>query len=564
MSFHSEILTSSAEQSIEEYHFAVACEGKMNLLEQSVDKINEASEQHVKEGQTIVLCEDKIDLINLPEQSIDGIAGTECRETPICRSPYRQIKNNNEGTSKTKDEFIETKCREIKVRIFDSYLSSNEYKNIYENCDVFFNLSKLRSEKLIFGFGCASASTKSLNLPSPATDFFLEQSTEKIKLTSEDDYTHAIIINLATPVLKIPKENVLGLALEPPKFLNITPEFINYAIQNIGTYYIGQLSPKLSIYPLFKQHYMYLNFNLPSQAMANWNSSTLCSDEKIKFGEGVYETNSDFSKKNNRKDKIMSLIVSQKLWTNGQRYRHVLASEILKTNLPIDIYGRGCYLHTENSLVNSPVLIENQSGVLYNIKTPLRFTLDKQLTSLSEEKLNLPLLNMSNSFLSGIQFGKDNVEIQNEKCIKDDRLKGNFNCEEPYEGYKFHICIENFLLEDYFSEKIINPLVSNIIPIYLGSTKITEYFPKGASLENSNFSTISSDEKMNLLETTCKKNEKEMIIQLTGDVKRDMELITHICNNVEYYEKKIHKNVEYVKDKVSLYKELERLFLCKS
>ena len=49
--------------------------------------------------------------------------------------------------------------------------------------------------------------------------------------SSCQDYTHVIIWNIATPKIpeRIPKENVIGFALEPPLFLGLTPFFIEYA-----------------------------------------------------------------------------------------------------------------------------------------------------------------------------------------------------------------------------------------------------------------------------------------------------------------------------------------------
>ena len=61
-----------------------------------------------------------------------------------------------------------------------------------------------------------------------------------IEFTNDDDYTHAIIINTAMPLLNIPKENVIGLAFEPPYFLGVNQRFIDYANKYIGTYYIGE------------------------------------------------------------------------------------------------------------------------------------------------------------------------------------------------------------------------------------------------------------------------------------------------------------------------------------
>ena len=52
---------------------------------------------------------------------------------------------------------------------------------------------------------------------------------KRVYITDKDDYTHAIILNKAMPILNIPKENVLGLAFEPIYFLGLTPEFVEYA-----------------------------------------------------------------------------------------------------------------------------------------------------------------------------------------------------------------------------------------------------------------------------------------------------------------------------------------------
>ena len=59
-----------------------------------------------------------------------------------------------------------------------------------------------------------------------------------VYITDESDFTHAIILNTAMPVLKIPKQNVIGLAWEPTSFLDIRQDFINYAIKHIGKYTI--------------------------------------------------------------------------------------------------------------------------------------------------------------------------------------------------------------------------------------------------------------------------------------------------------------------------------------
>ena len=47
-----------------------------------------------------------------------------------------------------------------------------------------------------------------------------------------------------------------------------------------------------------------------------------------------------------------------------------------------------------------------------------------------------------------------------------------------YKDYKFSIVIENYIHPEYFSEKIMIPLLCGCIPIYIGCTNINNYFKK--------------------------------------------------------------------------------------
>lgn len=238
----------------------------------------------------------------------------------------------------------------------------------------------------------------------------------KYKFSDGNDYTHAIICNKAMPNLQIPPENVIGLAYEPPEFLQLNHKFINYANKHISKYYIGTIKHILPV--CFIENNCYLTH--------------------LKIPDNIPP------KKNN-----ISLIISHKQMSLLHRYRHVLAEAILKMNLPIDIYGNGC-----NYLQNK-----------YPDKT---------------------------------------------------QIKGRFNDYEPYLDYKFHICIENFIENHYFSEKIINPLLCETTPIYLGCVNIDTYFPNN-------------------------------IVKLTGKLFNDIQLLTDICNNPNSYLKDINKNEIYNK-----------------
>jgi len=159
-------------------------------------------------------------------------------------------------------------------------------------------------------------------------------------------------------------------------------------------------------------------------------------------------------KKYLHKNKIMSIVLSNKKYAPGHRYRHELVNEIQKRQLPIDIYGRG-----------------------------------------------------SNEY-------------------KGDNVKGNFEDEEPYNDYYFTICIENFKSNEYISEKALNPVMRNCIPLYLGAINIMNYI-------------------------------KEVIL-LTGNIEEDIQIITNfLLDPIKYY---VVPNHEKIMKKMNLFDNITNFF----
>jgi hypothetical protein len=88
-----------------------------------------------------------------------------------------------------------------------------------------------------------------------------------------------------------------------------------------------------------------------------------------------------------------------------------------------------------------------------------------------------------------------------------------------YEDYKFSIVIENTREDEYFSEKLIIPLMCGCIPIYLGCKNIDSYF-------------------------------KDYVIHLTGNINDDMSLLQDIIHHPDKYYKKI--DIKEIKEKTHL------------
>jgi hypothetical protein len=281
-----------------------------------------------------------------------------------------------------------------RIRIFSSFCDSDNCKDVYE---------RLCEAKMMENYG----------------------EDKEIYITNDDDFTHVIIMNTAMPnIAHIPKQNVIGLAFEPLQFLGLTDQFIKYAQQYIGKYYLGD---KYDLPEPFIERFSHM-----------WHTPLL---------NYIPE-----------KTKIISMMVSEKNNQIGHKYRHDLINKILETDLPIDIYGRGCMYYD---------------------------------------------------------------------FLKDKRIRGKFDGKEPYENYQFHICIENFQTNHYFSEKIMDALICSTTPIYMGCRNIDSYFP-------------------------------DNVIVLTGNLNKDMEILRKISENPVQYKKEI--NVEKIKNRISLLRNLKDLF----
>ena len=129
---------------------------------------------------------------------------------------------------------------------------------------------------------------------------------------------------------------------------------------------------------------------------------------------------------------------------------------------------------------------------------------------------------------NNILFYKKNIDIygsattQLKKMYTSKNIKDKFEWEqvcEIYKNYKFSIVIENSRNINYFSEKLIIPLLCGCTPLYLGCPNIEQYFPN-------------------------------QIIHLTGNISKDINIINNVIANPENYYKKI--NIKKVSEIIHL------------
>jgi hypothetical protein len=170
---------------------------------------------------------------------------------------------------------------------------------------------------------------------------------DKIEFTSnEKEATHAIVLNKTICPIKLPKNNILGLAFEPSEVLNFDEKYINYVKDNFNMYLIGDdnpiVSPSLiSDKPIILSDYKY-NFK-------NYYSFMWTTKNRDKYFE-----NHKYEKKH-----IMSIILSKKNTLPGHIYRKELTLKILSSNLNIHIYGRG-----SEDLNKKNIILDNRKKII--------------------------------------------------------------------------------------------------------------------------------------------------------------------------------------------------------
>lgn len=103
---------------------------------------------------------------------------------------------------------------------------------------------------------------------------------------------------------------------------------------------------------------------------------------------------------------------------------------------------------------------------------------------------------------------------------------------EIYTKYKFVLALENFYQEGYFTEKIINPLIANSIPIYWGTPDVFNYINKKRVIYIQDYK--NDDELMNkIIEIDNDNEEYNKIISEPIYVKNPEEIFDELENKIK-------------------------------
>lgn len=119
-----------------------------------------------------------------------------------------------------------------------------------------------------------------------------------------------------------------------------------------------------------------------------------------------------------------------------------------------------------------------------------------------------------------------NTDIPITRDINDENITYNDIAIDIYTNFKFVLSLENKNKDGYFTEKIINPIIANSVPIYWGNDKIFEYINKKRVIYINDFE---SDQKL-------------------------LEYIAYLDNNEEEYEKIVHEPIFTEKGNIENFK----------
>lgn len=136
---------------------------------------------------------------------------------------------------------------------------------------------------------------------------------ENVEYVASGPADGLIFINSDIPppalVSQVPKGQIIGLAAEPVEFLPLNEATMEFVRKNVKQYVIGSLPPQVGPWLL---HYGYMIYNQPTERKS-WN----------------------------QKSHLMSIIVGDRIFLPGHKYRHDLADEMVRRGLPVHIWGRG-------------------------------------------------------------------------------------------------------------------------------------------------------------------------------------------------------------------------------
>jgi len=167
-------------------------------------------------------------------------------------------------------------------------------------------------------------------------------------------------------------------------------------------------------------------------------------------------------------DLSLSILISGEPWNSKYHYDISIDTKY-KSNAKMTIYYPFIFLslHEHHKSINPKDYIKEKTkfcAYMYQMELPHRIC----------------YFNLFSKYKMVDALGKccNNVDIINTRYQYDANETYNDIAVEYYSNFKFVLAIENTMIDGYTTEKLMNPLIANSVPIYWGDSQIFKYINK--------------------------------------------------------------------------------------
>lgn len=239
-------------------------------------------------------------------------------------------------------------------------------------------------------------------------------------------------------------------------------------------------------------------------------------------------------------------IINYKKWT----YSFFFSGEP-KKNEPNDLYTRQYTAllmnsRSYNNIIHFPFFVYYLTYASLNFRTNDVNVNNVNVNNLNNQKIipkkfcctfiTNPNATIRNSFIDKLEFFKKIDHFGKHRNNQGKEFSGNWHSEElvnKMKEYKFVIAFENSEDDAYITEKIINPLRANVIPVYWGNRRINDYFNTDRFLHLNDINKM--DELVAQMIDIDKNDDKylKIINQPIHDILNVEININTICNDIQ-------------------------------
>ncbi len=189
------------------------------------------------------------------------------------------------------------------------------------------------------------------------------------------------------------------------------------------------------------------------------------------------------------------------------------------------------HVNTVLSQQSLPWLIGESDGNKYTFDYFENFlpSKNKSISSICSFKRILPGHNKRNKLIRDVIKQYPQIDLYGRSYnFIEDKI-------EALSDYRFHLCVENSIVPDYWTEKLSDPILALSVPIYIGCPNISSYFTENEVID---CTSMSFDELKKCIDCILENPEKEYqkrlphLLSARNKVLNDYNLIPNVISKV--------------------------------